>query len=241
VRTRARLRFAGAAVLLAFCGVWISHTLEMVRVFGVGALGTALGRPVHVYMIPAGLVLALLATAAGVRAARAWYRLGAALDAAALAVRALLRPARGDRARSAAGPAQPSTASSLLLVWLALATLQIVVYLAQENLEYRALGLPSPGFSVLTGPHWAATLVHLYVAFLLATAALIVQRRLQSRRAALTTVVRLLRELVARLERGRCARPWAPDRSRVIRRRRLPHALWSRPPPLIGRAFIPSD
>jgi hypothetical protein len=131
-------------------------------------------------------------------------------------------------------------ASSLILVWLALAALQLVLYLVQENLEYRALGLPAPGLSVLTGAHWAATLVHLYVAFVLATGALIVQRRLQSRRAALNTIVRLVRALVALLERGRSARPWAPHRTRVTRRRRLPHVLWSRPPPLLAWAFIRS-
>jgi hypothetical protein len=238
VRTAARLRFGGAAVLLAFAGVWISHTLEMMRVFGTGALGTALGRPVHVYMIPAGLLLALLATAAGLHAVTAWRRLGAALDSAALALRGLLRPARPVGPVSLSS-GRPSTGAGLLLLWLALAPLQVSLYLIQENLEYRAVGLPAPGFSVLTGAHWAAPLVHLYVAFVLATIVLIVQRRMHWRRAALASVVKLLRVLLARLERGRAARPWAPSGG-LLPRRRLPHALWSRPPPSGGIALIHS-
>lgn len=238
VRPASRLRFAGAAVLLAFAGVWISHTLEMVRVLGTGALGTALGRPVHVYMLPAGLVLALFAVVAGLRAARAWRRLGMALDTACLAVRAALRPRRRAPQRDLSTSDRPSTGARLLVLWWALAALQLGLYVLQENLEYRALGLPAPGLSVLTGAHWAAPLIHLYVAFVLATIALILQRRLQRRQAAVATVARLLRVLVERLQRGRAARPVTPGDDRPIRRRRLPHALWCRPPPESRVALI---
>ncbi|HEY6377933.1 MAG TPA: hypothetical protein VI316_02015 [Candidatus Dormibacteraeota bacterium] len=231
MRPASRLRFAGAAVLLTFVGVWISHTLEMVRVLGTGAVGTALGRPVHVYMLPAGLVLGLLAVVAGLRAARAWRRLGLALDTAGLAVRAALRPGRRVPHRAPVTSDRPSTGARLLLLWWALAALQLTLYVLQENLEYRAMALPAPGLSVLTGAHWAAPLIHLYVAFVLATVALIVQRRLQRRRAAVVTVARLLRVLVERLERGGAVRLARPGDDRPIRRRRLPHALWCRPPP----------
>jgi hypothetical protein len=55
--------------LLAVVGVWLSHTLEYVRVWGWSGLNQELTGSVHVYMVPVGLALVLLMVAAGAGAA----------------------------------------------------------------------------------------------------------------------------------------------------------------------------
>ncbi len=232
MRPAARLRFAGAAVLLTFTGVWSSHALEMLRVLGTGALAPALTRPVHAYMVPVGLGLAVISVAAGVRAAWLWRRLGSMLDATAMAVRATLGTAPPRRTRRPSTPPSlsPSTPSSLLLLWLPLSALQMAVYIVQENLEYRAAGLDAPGVGVLSGVHWAAPLIHLYVAFVLAASTLLVQRLVRRRAAAVSAVTRLLRVLVERAARA-SARTWSVSAAHSLARRRLAHAMWCRPPP----------
>ena len=51
--------------LLACVGVWLSHTLEYIRVWGWSGLNQELTGSVHLYMVPVGLALVLVVAAVG--------------------------------------------------------------------------------------------------------------------------------------------------------------------------------
>jgi hypothetical protein len=226
-----RTRFAApGAVLLALAGLFIGHTLEYLRVWGPTGIVESIGNPVHAYMLPvAGGLLALSAVFA-FRLAMAWQALNDRLDRAAAGVRRIWRGSND--AVPDGGTRRSTPGTRLAAMWLPLAVAQTVLYLVQENVEAVARSQPAPGIGAITGIHWAAPLVHLYVSLLLACLVRICQILVHRRELAVERVEALLRAIARR------CRTAAP----VIR----PHAtravppldwlgrhLWRRPPPLL--------
>ena len=107
-RPRARL-LAPGGVLLAFLGVWLGHTVEYVRVWGVAGLGNQLRGPIHGYMLPLAGVLLGLSVIFGLRLRRLWLRLGRRLDRARSD---LLGIWRGQRLEPEAVDPEPPSAAS---------------------------------------------------------------------------------------------------------------------------------
>ena len=122
--------------------------------------------PVHAYMLPVAVVLVVFSAVFAVRLARAWQALNDRLDRAAAGVRRIWRGGSEDVAFVRLERSTPGT--RLVAIWLPLAQPQIALYLLQENVEAVASSQPTPGFGAITGIHWAAPLVHLYVSLLLA-------------------------------------------------------------------------
>ena len=118
MRGHARHRWTAAGVtLLPFLGVWMGHTADARRLHGTPGMRGAVTGSVHGYMLPAGIVLSLLAAAGGLRCAQAWWALGLRLRIARDAVARALRgaplpvpPAQASR--------DPQAFTSLML-WLA--------------------------------------------------------------------------------------------------------------------------
>ncbi len=173
-----------AAVLVAFIGLWTGHTLEYLRVWGTEGLSN----PLHAYMLPVAGVLAALSMVFAVRAWRAWQALNRRLDRAVTGLRRIWR------GRAAELPLEPAASASqvtrLVAIWLPLAAAQIALYLIQENFEALAQGQPAPGWGAVTGIHWAAPFVHIYVALLLACGVRICQILLHRRGAIVERVRR---------------------------------------------------
>jgi hypothetical protein len=171
---------ASGGVVLALVGLFIGHTLEYLRVWGPAGVAASMTNPVHAYMLPVAAVLVVLSGVFALRLARAWRTLNARLDSAAAGMRSIWR----GRTDAAAAPRSPSTPGTrLIAIWLPLAAAQIALYVVQENIEAVASSRPAPGLGAITGIHWAAPLVHLYVALLLACAVRICQVLLQIGRA----------------------------------------------------------
>jgi len=221
---------ASGGVLLAFVGLWIGHTLEYLRVLGSDGLLASLASPVHAYMLPVAGLLATLSALFGIRLLRAWQALNRRLDQAASGLRRIWR---GGAAMLPDAPVgRPSPAVRLVSLWLPLATAQIALYLVQENVEAIARGLPAPGWGAVSGIHWAAPLVHLYVALLLACCVRIVQVVLRRREAAVERVESLLRAAARRIRRV-APRVAAPRSTVRTPQHRLGWHLWHRPPPVL--------
>ncbi len=107
--------------------------------------------------------------------------------------------------RFAGSPQRGSTPGTrLVAIWLPLAAAQIVLYLVQENIEAVARSQPAPGLGAVTGIHWAAPLVHLYVSLLLACLIRICQVLFHRREVVVERVEALLRAIVRRRLQGRC-------------------------------------
>jgi hypothetical protein len=232
MRGHARHRWtAGGATLLPFLGVWLGHTAEYWRLHGTAGLGGAMAGSLHGYMLPAGIVLSLLAAAAGLRCSQAWWALGLRLriarDAVARAWRGAALPAPPP---VEATGGEPATFASLLL-WLA--PLQLALYVLQENLESLRVGVTAPGLGAISGVHRAAPLVHLAVAACIAAVALLLQRALRRRGRAVVACQRLARVLIAALLR---AQPSPRPRSRCVAspRDRWVLQLLRRPPPALA-------
>jgi hypothetical protein len=221
---------ASASVLLAFIGLWIAHTLEYLRVWGGAGIVGSVTNPVHAYMLPLLGVLAVLGALYGLRLWRAWQALNDRLERAVLGLRSVWR---GQDSTASAPPTLPSPVARLAAIWLPLASAQLVLYLIQENVEAIARAQPAPGLGAVTGIHWAAPLVHLYVSFLLACGTRICQVLLHRREVVVARVEALLRVAV----RHRRSAPSAvvagahdPIASPLDR---LGRHLWRRPPPLL--------
>jgi len=236
-----------ATVVLAFVGLWVSHTLAYLGMGGSRGLAQALLSSVHLYMLPLGFALAALAGVLGARCWSTWLALGARLEEARAALARAWRgsplPAtrRGRHAPGSGRPASPRPAPAaspgrsrpLLAAWLTLAAIQLGLYLIQENTEARVLGLPLPGLGPVSGRHSPALLIHLAVALVLAAGLTWIGRRIEKRGARLEACERLVREVLQR----RFARVSFPERHHAGAAR-TPLAifgpqLWSRPPPAI--------
>jgi hypothetical protein len=220
---------ASGGVVLALVGLFIGHTLEYLRVWGAAGVAASMTNPVHAYMLPVAAVLVVLSGVFALRLARAWRTLNARLDSAAAGMRSIWR----GRTDAAAAPRSPSTPGTrLIAIWLPLAAAQIALYVVQENIEAVASSRPAPGLGAITGIHWAAPLVHLYVALLLACAVRICQVLLHRREVVVERVEALLRALVRR--RHTVAPRISPAFARSVPPlERVGRHLWRRPPPLL--------
>ncbi len=208
----------------------MGHTLEYLRVLGSAGLLQSLVSPVHAYMLPVAGVLAVLGALFGMRLWRAWHALNNRLDAAAAGLHRIWR------GRAAVVPHPPAARSSpvtrLIAVWLPLAAAQTLLYLIQENVEAIARAQPAPGWGAITGIHWAAPLVHLYVALLLAAGLRICQVLLRRREAVVERVESLLRAAARRTSRPAPVIA-APALQLHAAPPRFGRHRWRRPPPLL--------
>jgi hypothetical protein len=225
---------ASGGVVLALVGVWLGHSVEYMRVGGVAGLGDALLHSLHVYMLPVGMLLALLAAAVAVRGVRLWVGLGRQLAGLRLAVARALRGGRDavDAPRAGGRPVGPRLGAGRLVAawWLPLTALQIGLYLFQENVEAVVGGAPAPGLGAVTGVHALAPVVHAAIALVLCAAVALASRLLRGRVALVERVAALLRHLLDRLgslapELPGAAPPAPPPLDRFGR-------LWCRPPPV---------
>jgi hypothetical protein len=220
---------ASGSVLLALVGLFIGHTLEYLRVWGAAGVVASLTNPVHAYMLPVGGVLALLSAVFAFRLSRAWRTLNDRLDSAAASLRRIWR----GRSEVTVEPRPRSTPGTrLVAIWLPLAAAQIALYLVQENVEAVASSHPAPGLAAITGIHWAAPFVHLYVALLLACVVRICQVLLHRREVIVERVEALLRSMVRRRHTVAPRIDRARTRS-VSPLERVGRHLWRRPPPLL--------
>lgn len=223
-----RLRLAASGVvLLALVGVWLGHTAEYARVSGLGRLGEVMAGSLHAYMLPVGLLLAVLASAGAVHGLRLWLGLGRQLGGLRMAVSRALR----GQVRPGAAPAVRPAGAPLRIAawWLPLTVLQIGLYLFQENVEAAVAGAPAPGMGAITGVHALAPLVHAGVALVLCAAVALGMRLLRRRAVAVERAAALLRVLLDRLGSMRA------DRPRIAAAAPVPldrfGRLWCRPPP----------
>ncbi|HVC05542.1 MAG TPA: hypothetical protein VND88_12785 [Candidatus Acidoferrales bacterium] len=219
---------ASASVLLAFAGLWVGHTLEYLRVWGGAGLADSITNPVHAYMLPLAGALVVLGALFAIRLLRAWQALNMRLEQAAMRLRRVWR-GRVEQVPAAAPGRSPG--ARLVAIWLPLAAAQIALYLVQENIEAVARAQPAPGLGSITGVHWAAPLVHLYVALLLACGTRICQILLRRRTAVVERVEAFVRAAVRRLSDlpAPVSAPPAPDRRSPFDT--LGRDLWRRPPP----------
>jgi hypothetical protein len=229
-KRQARVAALGC-VLLAFVGLWVGHTLEYLRVWGTAGLVDSMTNPVHAYMLPLAAVLAVLGALFGLRLYRAWQALNDRLDAAAAGMRRIWRGHAGEIPPARQGRTSP--AARLAAIWLPLAAAQIVLYLIQENVEAMARAQAAPGFGAVTGIHWAAPFVHLYVSLLLACGVRICQIVLRRRAIVVERVEAMLRAATRQVRE-----PLPPALKPAHRRASAPldglgRHLWRRPPPLL--------
>jgi hypothetical protein len=204
----------------ALVGTAAAHNLEYLRTFGPGEFPNAASRSVHTYLGPAGILLALLAVLV----------VGSALRIARLLESRLYAFATGSRANEL-DLSQPTRAPSLskaglvTLMW----TVQVLLYLVQENVEAHVLGLHSPGLGAITGAHNGAVLVHLAVAMVLSAAVWVIHRPV-------TRLIRAVREAIAAFVaryRPRDSRPVRASLRILTPVQRFGVSLWGRPPPLL--------
>ena len=226
--TSGRARRVGASlfVLFGLVGTWLGHTLEYLRTDGPGGLMREMSGSVHLYMLPVGAGLLVLAAVGGV----AWFRAVSALAARLDRLRRVVR--RGGRVdvasfgKRASIPGRGASAGSL---WLLLGLFQLCVYLLQENVEARLAGLRAPGFGAVLGQHWAAAPIHLLVAGLLAVAGAV----LLTRRRRLSQAIGRHELILARLWARRVT-PAAVSSSTppaLTPHQRWGSQRWQRPPP----------
>ena len=208
-------------LLAGLSGAWIAHNLEYVRVWGSSVFPTAASRSVHVYMGPAGSILLLLALAAVHFSFRAAGHLERRLSRLHRAVAG--GPAEG-MAEELPVSLQFSWSTLLGLLWL----WQLVLYLAQENLEAHSLGLSLPWLGAMSGVHALAPAVHLAVAVTVTSVMWLLHRRITH----LTAEIRRVADRLATRRRPavatvtpRTPRSWTPAERWGVQ-------LWGRPPPV---------
>ena len=170
------------AVLSVLAGLWIGHTLEVLQlasgrvelsggVFVSRSLSVSAFGGIHGYMLGAGAVLILLAAVFSFWLARLWGHLSRALGSTQRQLARLLRTGNAGDCQVEVARAS-SAPTRVLALWIPMALAQILLYLAQENIESTIQGYPLPGFSVLTGDRWAAGFIQAGVALFLTLAIL---------------------------------------------------------------------
>lgn len=219
------------SVLLAFIGLWVGHTLEYLRVWGGAGLVSSMANPVHAYMVPLAAALLVLSALFALRLRRAWQALNTRLERAVAMLRRVWR-GRVERVPDASRRTS-SPSARLVAIWFPLAAAQLVLYVIQENIEAIVRAQPAPGLGAITGVHWAAPFVHLYVALLLACGTRICQVLLYRRAAAVERIEAFVRSAVRR-RRDVPAPISVPGRfhARSLLDM-LGRDLWRRPPPLL--------
>jgi uncharacterized membrane protein len=153
---------------LAFVGTWLGHSIEYFRVDGSAGLLRVMTGSVHLYMLPLGAVLLVLAVVGGAVWLRGVRLLAERLERLRDALRHGRRVEKVGERGAAPVPGRAARAGSL---WLLLGITQVALYLVQENVESRIAGLRAPGLGAVLGTHWAAVPIHLSVAAVLAVAA----------------------------------------------------------------------
>ena len=239
---------APAFVLLALAGAWLAHTLEDLRVWGTDGLAARLSAPLHLWMVPVGALLLVVAAAGGVRWVRLHRALGEQVEQARLALARRLRnlppppstaPRRavpaGTRAPSLGVPASLSLSARLATLWIFLTATIGALYLVQENVEAAAASLPLPGLAPVSGIHAAAPLVIAAAAFLLAACAVEGRRRTATAELDVEAVERLLRAL-REIEGSGAGAPVSRVEGARRALDRLGAQLWRRPPPRLAPA-----
>ncbi len=189
---------AVGGMLLALVGVWVGHAAEYVRTGGRALAAPGLPGAVHLYMLPVAGVLLLLAAVGAAGLWRSWVALSWRMARARAGIEAVWRGRRPVHPVPEAG-SLPPFGCRLAALWPALGTVQVALYLLQENLEALSSGMPMPGLGPVTGVHWAAPLVHLTVALVLAVAAAAVLALFRRRARVVAVSERLLRALVGTL------------------------------------------
>jgi hypothetical protein len=218
-----------AAVALA--AEWMGHSLTWWLTGGADA-GHALSGSMHGYLQPLGVTLACAALVGAWLVARTLDGLGRRAAGLRRALRAAWRRpdlASTSRPDPAAAPVRPEPAAELVGLAALLWVVQVSVYLIQENLEARAVGLAWPGLRVLSAHHGSALVIHAAVALAVAGLVVVLARSWARRQATVTRLGSLLAVLVAARGRsgdrhGRPAQPWTPVAP-------LAAALAPRPPP----------
>lgn len=189
----------GGWVALALVGLWLGHTLEYMRVWGTAGLNAELFGSIHAYMLPLAAVIALLASAVAFRLWRVWTALGRRLDEAHTLVRSVLRGRPADVPEAPPPVTTPSFWAGIAAAWPALAVLQIVLYVFQENVEAIAYRMPAPGFGAISGIHALAPLVHAGVSLVLLVATAGALRLLRSRVSTIEAIEAVARALLRAL------------------------------------------
>jgi hypothetical protein len=241
---RRRLAVTGA-VLAAVVGEWIGHSLSYYRVAGLAGLQAGLVTGVHDYMVPLGVALLVGAAATATIWARAWLALGARLDRSAIRLGSLLRGRRAGAVgsqeavlsadRTGSWSRRTSFGAHTFALAIPMALLQCSLYLAQENLERTAHGLPGGGLGPLVDGFGASAWIQAGVAVLMAATTVLAMRLLRSRAAAVERSERLVRALWRRAQRpvsSATPRPMHVTPAQLL----LRSAVWVRPPPVPAAA-----
>jgi hypothetical protein len=219
---------ASVFVVLAFVGTWVGHAVEYLRVGGWVGLLRAMTGSIHLYMLPVGAVLLLVALAGGTVWLRSVLLLAGRLQGLRDKLRHGRRPGRVSPGAAVPAPSRAARAGSL---WLLLGITQVALYLVQENVEFRVAGLRSPGLGAVLGTHWAAVPIHLLIGGILAVSA-----------SGLVRYRRRLERAVAQHERVQASlwadrvapAPVVSQAPRVLTpHERWSSQLWQRPPPAL--------
>ncbi len=208
---RRRSVLSGGFIALALLGEWLGHAGSWWLSGGVGP-GRALSGPMHTYLGPVGVVLAVVAvTMSGL----VWAGLARLSRGTRSLHRALSQAWRSDpavhhQARALARPSAHARRAGPLRIWTALASVQLVLYLVQENLELRLLGLPGGGLHVLSVHLGLPVIVHGAVAFGATVIAVLIVDWWDERVARASGIARLFVRLVAPRP---AAMSWPGDRT----------------------------
>lgn len=209
--------------LVALCGEWIVHQVEYLIVYGSRFQTVMNSTPHRYYMAAVGSLLALGALAA----LSAWLLM---LSSRRRAI-GLLRARIPERFYRLIAPASLRLSwRAVLVTGLLLATCQITVYTAQENLEWMSAGLGVPGIWVLIGPaHFTVLPLHAVVA-LCGSVFLWTLTSVCTRSETILEAIRALAQRFAVQAQIPKRFPAAADR--IPHRRLLPTARGLRSPPL---------
>lgn len=208
-------------LIAGLLGAWLAHSIEYFRVWGASVFPGAVSRSAHVYMGPTGILLVVVALL-GVRAC---FGLAVRLERRLVELRRALTGSADSVPVEQVRTGLDFTWSTLLgVLWL----WQLVLYLAQENLEAHALGRPLPWLGAIGGIHALAPAVHLAVACVVTVTLWLLRRRITHLAAEVRRVSRMLavrRRRVMTTAWRRTTRSWTPIERWGVQ-------LWGRPPPI---------
>jgi len=227
VRRRA---LAAGFVVLALAGEWVGHAATW-YLTGGATPGQALAGTAHRYLGPVGVVIALVAMAASWLVWRGLRRLAALARSFDLAGRRAWREGAHPVA-PVVSPREAAHAAAELgfsRLWIALAAVQIVVYLVQENLEVRLAGHGWLGLQAVTAHHGSAIAIHAAIALLGAALAVEVSDRWRFRTQVATVAIAAYRALTWR--RASRVGPLPRPRPSTPPLLLVGRSILSRPPP----------